>query len=83
VALGEAAAATVDATGAEAEPAGGVATDVAVAEEVLEEIEDALAAGELTVEEADAVEEVVVEAAEAELAHLPQDEVTEEGRGDA
>jgi hypothetical protein len=50
---------------------------------VLEEIEDALAAGELTVEEADAVEEVVVEAAEAELAHLPQDEATEEGRGDA
>jgi N utilization substance protein A len=83
VALGEAAAATAGETDAEAEPAGGVATEVAVAEEALAEVEDALAAGELTAEEAEAVEEVVVEAAEAELAHMPQDEVTEEGRGDA
>ena len=39
---------------------GGVATEIAVAEEVLEELEGALAEGELTVDEAEAAEEVVV-----------------------
>jgi N utilization substance protein A len=43
---------------------GGVATEVAVVEDVLDEVEDAFAAGELTADEAEAAEEVVAEAAE-------------------
>jgi len=61
---------------------GGVATEVAVVEEVLEEVEDAFAAGELTVDEAGAAEEVVAEAAEA-ADEAPGDEVAEGARDDA
>ena len=57
---------------------GGVATEIAVAEEVLEELEGALAEGELTVDEAEAAEEVVVETTEAALAAE-----AEEARDDA
>jgi hypothetical protein len=39
-----------------------------VAEEALEELEDALAEGELTVDEAEAAEEVVIETTEAAVA---------------
>jgi N utilization substance protein A len=61
------AAETVGDDESETEGAGGVATEVAVAEEAFEEIEDALAEGEHTVEEADAEEELVAEATEAAL----------------
>jgi len=57
---------------------GGVATEVAV----VEEVEDAFAAGELTVDEAGAAEEVVAEAAEA-ADETPGDEVAEGARDDA
>ena len=57
---------------------GGVATEIAVAEEVLEELEGALAEGELTLDEAEAAEEVVVETTEAALAAE-----AEEARDDA
>ena len=53
---------------AEIEGAGGVATEVAVAEEAFEDVENALAEGELTVEEAEVAEEIVAEATEVALA---------------
>ena len=64
---------------AEIEGAGGVATEVAVAEEAFEDVENALAAGELTVEEAEVAEEIVAEATEVALA----DGLVEEARDDA
>jgi N utilization substance protein A len=75
---------TADAAAAEAE-AGGVATEVALAEEALDEVEDSLAAGELTVEEAGAAEETVVEATEVALAGDAdaEDGAAEEARDDA
>jgi hypothetical protein len=71
---------TAEASDEELEPetGGGVATEVAVVEEQLEEVEDALASGELAVEEAEVAEGVIAEAAEIALA----DEVAEEVAAD-
>ena len=70
-----------------------VATDVAVAEQAIGEVEAALAAGELTVEEAETVEQAVGDAAEVaiaedvaaagELEALVEESVAEEARDDA
>jgi N utilization substance protein A len=81
---------TTDTVDEELEPevGGGVATEVALAEEALDEIEDAVSSGELTVAEAEAAEEVVVEATEVALAEelageAAADGVDEEARDDA
>jgi N utilization substance protein A len=71
---------TAEAADEELEPdaGGGVATEVAVVEEQLEEVEDAVASGELTTEEAGAAEAVIADAAEIALA----DEVAEAAAAD-
>ncbi len=68
----------------EAEGEGGVATEIAVATEAIEDVEDALAAGELTADEAATAEQVIEDAVEVALADEPAgDGGSEEGRGDA
>jgi N utilization substance protein A len=67
---------------------GGVATEVAVAEVALEDVEEALSAGELTTEEADTAEEVIADATEVALAEPVEDgepagEADEGARDDA
>jgi N utilization substance protein A len=74
---------TVEDEEAASEP-GAVATEVAVATEAIEEVEEALAAGELTAEEAETAEQVIGDAVEVALAEEPDGETAgEEDRDDA
>ncbi|HET8743824.1 MAG TPA: hypothetical protein VFM41_14490, partial [Gaiella sp.] len=67
----------------EAAGEGGVATGVALATEAIDDVEEALAAGELSAEEAEAAEQVIGDAVEVALAEEPAGEPAEEGRDDA
>jgi N utilization substance protein A len=62
---------------------GGVATEVAVAEAAVEDVEDALESGELTADEAAAAEGVIAEAVEAAVAEDVAEDGGEEARDDA
>jgi N utilization substance protein A len=83
VPLGHGGVSTTEDAEVASEESGAVATEVAVATEAIEDVEEALAAGEITAEEAETAEQVIEDAVEVALEEPATAGDRAEGAGDA